>query len=101
MPAAATAPTGSLAMVAKIFFPAARETTSLNGGAGGDTLEGGLGNDVLDGGSGDDTAKGSLGNDTYHVDSAADVVVEGWAKARIRSSLMSIMRSAPARRSRS
>ncbi len=40
---------------------------TLIGGAGDDTLTGGLGNDILNGG---------LGDDRYHVDSAADQVVE-------------------------
>ncbi len=43
------------------------------------TLTGAAGNDILDGGIGADRLVGGLGNDTYHVDHAADVIVEAGA----------------------
>jgi Ca2+-binding RTX toxin-like protein len=48
----------------------------LKGFAGDDTLVGNGGNDTLDGGTGADRMTGGAGDDTYHVDSAADEVVE-------------------------
>jgi len=52
----------------------------LYGGRGIDTLDGGAGADILDGHEGGDTMIGGAGNDTYHVDDAADVVIEDAAK---------------------
>jgi Ca2+-binding RTX toxin-like protein len=49
---------------------------TLNGLVGNDTLVGAGGSDTLDGGTGDDRMAGGEGDDTYHVDSAADVVLE-------------------------
>ena len=49
----------------------------LLGGLGDDTLIGGLGNDTLYGGAGADEMRGGSGDDTYHVDNAADRVLEG------------------------
>ena len=48
----------------------------LRGQSGNDILHGGDGDDFIDGGVGIDAASGGLGNDTYHVDNAADTVVE-------------------------
>ncbi|MDZ7858765.1 calcium-binding protein [Sphaerotilus sp.] len=48
----------------------------LTGNDGFNVLEGGAGNDTLDGGLGADTLIGGAGNDVYHVNSAADVVIE-------------------------
>ena len=48
----------------------------LRGQNGNDTLNGGDGDDFIDGGAGIDAASGGLGNDTYHVNNAADTVVE-------------------------
>lgn len=45
---------------------------------GNDFLYGLNGNDFLDGGTGDDTMDGGNDNDTYFVDSAGDVVIEGF-----------------------
>lgn len=49
---------------------------SLVGNSGSNRLEGAGGHDVLDGGEGADTLVGGQGNDTYHVDDAADVIIE-------------------------
>ncbi|MCP2020377.1 peroxidase family protein [Pseudomonas laurylsulfatiphila] len=64
---------------------------TLNGGDGNDTLLGGLGNDDIDGGVGADRLEGGVGNDTYHVDSAADGVIElaGSGEDSIQTSLSS------------
>lgn len=48
----------------------------LFGGDGVDTLDGGRGDDLLDGGAGMDTLTGGAGDDVFHVDDAADVVIE-------------------------
>lgn len=48
----------------------------LTGGNGADYLEGFGGADVLDGRGGADDLVGGFGNDTYHVDNAADAVIE-------------------------
>lgn len=48
----------------------------LFGYAGSDTLYGLGGNDELDGGAGADTMAGGTGDDYYHVDEAADAIVE-------------------------
>ncbi len=48
----------------------------LRGADGNDTLMGNVGNDVLDGGTGNDIMNGGAGNDTYHVDSAADAIID-------------------------
>ncbi|GGC20365.1 hypothetical protein GM672_19835 [Massilia buxea] len=48
----------------------------LAGMAGNDNLQGGAGADTLDGGSGNDVLAGGSGDDTYHVDTAADTIVE-------------------------
>lgn len=50
----------------------------LTGGGGNDNLIGGGGHDYLDGGTGGDTMTGGLDNDVYIVDSAADIVTEGF-----------------------
>lgn len=48
----------------------------LTGNAQANVLRGGDGDDVLDGQAGADTLEGGNGNDAYHVDNAADRVVE-------------------------
>lgn len=48
----------------------------LSGLGGDDRLSGGAGNDTLDGGTGADRMTGGTGNDTFHVDDAADTVLE-------------------------
>ncbi len=48
----------------------------LRGGGGADTLDGGAGADTLAGGAGADSLAGGTGNDLYHVDDAADAMLE-------------------------
>jgi Ca2+-binding RTX toxin-like protein len=50
----------------------------LNGSVGDDMLTGGTGKDKLQGGAGNDTMDGGEDNDIYYVDSALDVVMEGY-----------------------
>ena len=50
--------------------------SSVDAGAGHDTVTGSAAADRIDGGSGDDTLAGGLGDDTYIVDGAGDIVVE-------------------------
>jgi len=52
------------------------ENNVIYGNTASNTLEGRAGNDLLDGGAGNDTLVGGSGDDRYHVDSAADRVVE-------------------------
>lgn len=52
----------------------------LKGNGANNDLNGGAGDDQLDGGAGDDILRGGLGNDTYTVDSASDVIVEGFGE---------------------
>ncbi|HEY5723352.1 MAG TPA: calcium-binding protein, partial [Allosphingosinicella sp.] len=49
---------------------------TLTGNAKANVIVAGAGNDTLDGASGADRLAGGLGNDLYHVDNAADVIVE-------------------------
>ena len=49
---------------------------TLLGGDGNDTLLGRAGNDILTSGGGSDVLDGGLGDDRYHVDGAADQVIE-------------------------
>ncbi|HEX8256062.1 MAG TPA: hypothetical protein VF589_00405 [Allosphingosinicella sp.] len=48
----------------------------LDAGDGDDSIDGGDGNDLIDGGSGADLMAGGAGDDRYHVDRAADSIVE-------------------------
>ncbi|QNO26915.1 M10 family metallopeptidase C-terminal domain-containing protein [Sphingopyxis sp. OPL5] len=50
---------------------------TLNGGAGIDTLIGGIGNDMLNGGAGADLMYGGTGNDNYVIDAQGDLTFEG------------------------
>jgi Ca2+-binding RTX toxin-like protein len=57
---------------------------AITGGHGNDTLAGNAGNDRLVGG---DIMLGGTGNDIYEVDYAGDVVIEGRARAGMKSRL--------------
>ena len=49
-------------------------------GTGNDTIVSGAGDDDIDGGAGVDSMTGGTGDDTYHVDNAADLVIEAAAQ---------------------
>jgi Ca2+-binding RTX toxin-like protein len=55
---------------------AATTAINLTGNNIAQTIIGNAGDNVLNGGGGADTMNGGVGNDTYHVDNAADVIID-------------------------
>ena len=70
----------NVAQAAPVNMTGTAGANVLTGKSNADTLSGLGGDDVLDGGLGADRMLGGLGNDVYHVDNAADVVLENAAE---------------------
>ena len=70
----------TVAQAAPVHMTGTAGANVLTGRSGADTLSGLGGDDVLDGALGADRMLGGLGNDVYHVDNAADVVLENAAE---------------------